>query len=330
MSQNSRKKCLAVCAQFTVFTGKHISAVLKKPHVQMQTGTIYILPWFRHKCGMKTVTLCNRTDCHFKCHHLICSGKRIFKCKVNLMLRRCDLMMRRCNLISHLLQRQNNLPSCILTQIDRRRIQISCSFVRNSRRNSIVICMEQEKFTLRIHFQCIALFLCFFQRPFQDQTRAQFIFSAILCTYITQKTGNFSILRTPWQYGKRRKIRLEIQLCLLFFCKSVQRSQVDRAAGIHCFFQAADRNCDIFQGSEHICKLQTDKLNAFFLHNLQNFCFSILLHNILSLSYTMILLYFSLTDLYTPSENNPLLLQPVFLPGSPIRPVTDLCAYLPQ
>ena len=37
---------------------------------------------------MKTVALCNRTDCHFKCHHLIGRGKRVFKC----IVRNCEIM----------------------------------------------------------------------------------------------------------------------------------------------------------------------------------------------------------------------------------------------
>ena len=147
-----------------------------------------------------------------------------------------------------------------------------------------------------------------------------------LCIHHTE-TGNFSILRTPWQYGKRRKSGLRYNSVSSSFANPFKeaRSIVQRSS---IAFSRQLTELRHFQGSEHIRKLQTDKLNAFFLHDLQNFCFSILLHNILSLSYTMILLYFSLTDLYTPSKNNRLLLQPVFLPGSPIRPATDLCAHL--
>ena len=127
-----------------------------------------------HKRRIQSVTLCNRFDCHLKRHDRICHVQRLVIMKINLMLCRRILMVRRFHDKSHLLQGQDHIAARIFTQIQRPDIKIACLFMRDRRRISLIIRVEQEKFTLRTDIKPVAHLFCVGEHTFQHISRISF------------------------------------------------------------------------------------------------------------------------------------------------------------
>ena len=192
----------------------------------MHAGTVDLLTGFGHKGSMKPVSFCNRPHRHLKGHQLIRRAKCIFIREIDLVLGRSDLMMRGLDLISHFLQCQNDIPSGILSQINRRSIQISCLLMGQRCRQAVIIRMEQEKLTFRVYLKRISHRRSPLQRFFQNPAGTDLIFTPVLPADITQKTGNLSVLRPPWKNREGIQIRFQIQILFFSIYKTVQRRAV--------------------------------------------------------------------------------------------------------
>ena len=178
----------------------------------MHTGTICFCLWLRHKCGMKSMAFCHNTNCHLKSCNAVGNLTNLAITKINLMLCRSGFMMGRFNFISHVFQIQHHITSCIFSKIQRTDIQISRLLMCHSRRIAIVIGMEQEKLTFRIDITGIAFFLCLACHVFQNISRTVFVRCTIRKIQITDHSGYFSLLWTPWQNCKSIQYRAEIKV----------------------------------------------------------------------------------------------------------------------
>ena len=58
-------------------------------------------------------------------------------------------MVGRFDLKAHIFQRKDHITSRVLSEIDRSKVKVSCLFMGDRSRLSVIIGMEQEKFALR-------------------------------------------------------------------------------------------------------------------------------------------------------------------------------------
>ena len=72
---------------------------------------------------------------------------------------------------------------------------------------------------------------------------------------------------------------MQIHVRLFNAHKSVYGRSVECASVIQRLFQLVGSDSNIFQMTEHICKLQADKFNILFLHQPHNVVPCIFLHN---------------------------------------------------
>ena len=175
------------------------------------------------------------------------------------MLSRSDLMMGRSHFIPHILQSQYNVPSGVFSQIHRTQIHKSGSLMSQCSRRTIIICMEKEKLTFRVYLKSISLFLSFFHSILKNISGTLFIRCSICLINITDKSGNLSLLGSPWKNTESIQIRMKVHILLLISIEAFHRRCIDHTFIIHSLFQLAERNRNILHGAEHIGKLKTDK-----------------------------------------------------------------------
>ena len=126
----------------------------------MQSRTAHTAFRLWHERSMQTVTFCDCFNRQSGCHDPVSSPQRFVIAKIDLMLRRSLFMMGSFHYISHIFQCQDHITSGILSEIYRSDIEISGIFMSHSSRPSLVVRMEQEKFTLRSHVKPVSHFLC--------------------------------------------------------------------------------------------------------------------------------------------------------------------------
>ena len=157
MLDDTTDKIICLFAQ-TIFVGgigKNIFSILCKRHVDMHPGTVHTKLRFRHKGGMQTMSFGDGLYCQFKGHNIVSCGKGFVIAEINLMLGRCHFMMGCLHYKSHLLQCQDHISSCIFAKIKRSQVKITRLFMCHSCGQSVLICVEQEKFALRSYFKRI-------------------------------------------------------------------------------------------------------------------------------------------------------------------------------
>ena len=145
----------------------------------------------------------------------------------------------------------------------------------NGSRQSVIIRMKQEKFTLGSDIKGIPHFFCFFYHFLQNISGISFKRCSVRFIHITNQSCNFSLLWSPRKYLQGVKIRLKIQIRFFQFYKSVNRCPIKHTAMVNHRFQLASGNCHIFHRSKYIRKLQTDKFHIFFFHKIQYIIFCI-------------------------------------------------------
>ena len=161
---------------------------------------------------MKTVPLRDRLYHHLESHKIIRCHQSLVISEIDFMLRRRNLMMRRCDLKSHLLQSQHHITSCVLPEINRSDIEISSSLMRKSRRETVLVRMEQEKFALRSGIESVSQFSGMCDCFFQYISRIHFVRGSVRAVHITDQTRHFSLLWTPGENFKRTQIRIKIHI----------------------------------------------------------------------------------------------------------------------
>ena len=252
--------------------------------MNVHTGTVHTGLGLRHKSCMKTVTLRNGTDSGFHRHDLVRCLQRIIHGKFYLVLTGSDLVSGGFHLVTHLFQCQYDIPPGIFPQIHRTQIKIACPLVGNGGGDAVIIRVKQEKFTLRIYFQCITQAFCFFQNFFQKISGASLIGSSICTDQITDQPCNLSLLRSPGQNTECGQIRAKIHFCFFRTDKAFNRRSINDTPVIHGFRKLSRRNGDILHRTEHIGKLKADKFHILFLHNIQNLLPAVLFHITISFS----------------------------------------------
>ena len=137
----------------------------------------------------------------------------------------------------------------------------------NHRRLSIIISMEQEKFTFRSYIQTISLIRCFLFCFSENVTWIAFKRLPVSGIHITDNTRYFSLLRAPWKDCKSVQIRIQIHIRFLHTNKTFNCRTVKHAFVIQRFFKLTSGNRHIFQRSKNVGKLKTDKFNILFLYH---------------------------------------------------------------
>ena len=102
---------------------------------------------------------------------------------------------------------------------------------------------------------------------FQHLSRISLKRCSIAPVYITDQSCNGSRLRSPGQNRKGVKIRIKIHIRFLDSCKPFNGGAVKHALVVQCLLQLAYGNRHVLQASEHIGKLQTDKLHILFFYH---------------------------------------------------------------
>ena len=186
-------------------------------------------------------------------------------------------MMRCLNSNSHILQCHHHISSGIFPKIHRTQVKIACLLMSDGRWLTIIIQMIQEKFTFRSYIKLISHICCFFDHFLQHIARISLKWHTIRSINITGQSGHLSLLWSPWKNGERIQIRMQIHIRFFDPYKSFNRRSIKHALIIQCFLQLTCRNGNIFQGSENIRKLQSDKFHVFFFYHANNI-FSGILH----------------------------------------------------
>ena len=168
----------------------------------MHSRSIHFSFRLRHKGRMKAMSFCNNTYCHLKGCNAICNFTDLTITEINFMLCRCSFMMRRLHFHSHIFQCKNHVTSRIFSKIQRTDIQVSRLLMCHSCRISIIIGMKQEKLTFRINITGIAFILCLTCNIFQNISWTVLIWRSIRKIQITDHSGYFSLLWSPWQNRK--------------------------------------------------------------------------------------------------------------------------------
>ena len=214
--------------------------------MNVHTGTIYLCTGLWHKGCMKTVALCDGTHCHLEGHDTICHLVCSCEFEIDLMLRRSSLMMGRLYLISHILQSQNHITSCIFSKIKWADIQISGFFVCQCGRHSVVICVEQEKLTFRVYLADIAFLCGHINHLLQNVSRAFLKRGSVTAVDIADQSGYFSLLRTPRKNGEGIVVRMQIHILLLFSGDSCNVGAVYHILIVKCPGELPRGNRNIF------------------------------------------------------------------------------------
>ena len=115
----------------------------------MHTRSIDSRLRLRHKCGMKAVAFRNRFYCHLKRHDIVSRHQPFRVFKVNFMLSRRHLVVRGLYHKSHILQIEHDIPTDILSLINRSHVEVPGHFVGLRRRSSLLVCLKNEKFAFR-------------------------------------------------------------------------------------------------------------------------------------------------------------------------------------
>ena len=237
----------------------------------MHAGTCRTSLWLRHKSRIKAEPLCNGTHCRLERHNPIRGFHRTRISEVNFMLPGRFFMMRGFDFKPHILQRHHHITTGVFSQIQRADIHISGLFMSYGCRHAVFILVEQEKFTFRINLKRISFLFNLFHRLFQDFSRADRKRCSICPADITQKSCNFSLLRSPWQDYKGIQIRAQIHILFPVSQFSVHAGTINQIAVVFHILQLGSGHGNVFERAEHVCKLQTNEFNVFLLYHLQNF-----------------------------------------------------------
>ena len=213
----------------------------------------------------------------FKGHQTICYRQCISILQVDFMLGRCHFMMGCLDSNSHILQCHHHISSGVFPKIHRTQVKIACLLMSDGRWLTIVIQMIQEKFTFRSHIKLISHICSFFDHFLQHKSRISLKWHTIRSINITDQSGHLSLLWSPWENGKRIQIRMQIHIRFFDPYKPFNRRSIKHTLIIQCFLQLTCRNGNIFQSSENIRKLQSDKFHVFFFYHANNI-FSGILH----------------------------------------------------
>ena len=179
-------------------------------------------------------------------------------------------MMRAFHHKAHFLQRQHDIPSCVLSQIQRAHVKISRLLMADRRRLRVVVQMEEEKFALRPHLKGIPHFRRFLQRPLQDISGISLKRTPVRADDVADQTRHLSLLRSPRKDLQRIRIRFQVQIRIFDPRISSDRRTVEHEPSVQRLLQLAHRHRHIFQASEQIRELQPDELHILFLSQLQN------------------------------------------------------------
>ena len=187
----------------------------------MHSGSMHAILRLWHKCGMQAVTLCYSSDRQLKGHNIVSGSKRLIVFKINFMLTGSYLVMGRLDFKAHFFQCQHHIPSCVLSQVHRTDVKITGFFMGGCGGLSAVIRVKQEEFTLRTDLESISHILRFPDHFLEDISGISLESLTICAVYVTDQSGNLSLLGTPGKNLKRIIIRIQIQVGFLDSYKTI-------------------------------------------------------------------------------------------------------------
>ena len=221
---------------------------------------------------------------HLEGHNIVRRLEHIRILKVNLVLGRRDFMMGGLYLELHSFQIHYNIPAHIFRQVNGGHIKIPCHFMGIGSWPSVIIRMEEEKFTLRAHMKGVAHVRRLCRRLLQYISWIPFKRLLIHSVDIADQARHLSLLRTPGKNLKGVQIRVKIHIGLIDADKAFNGRSVEYTPVFQRLRQLSGGNRHIFQHPENVRKLETDKLHILLLHHPDNVILAVFAHFLTPLS----------------------------------------------
>ena len=199
--------------------------------------------------------------------------------KINLVLPGSKLMIGRFHIKAHLLQRQDNIPSRILSQIDRAHIKKARFLMGKGRGISLIIRVEQEKLTLRPHVELVSQSFRVLHCPLQDPAGIAAVDRSVRSVNIADQPGHLPLLGPPREHSQGIQIRAQEHIHVVVMQEALHAGAVEYIALIQHPLQLPRGHRRVFQVPEQIHELQTDEFHILFFHHSQNIAFRIMAHN---------------------------------------------------
>ena len=139
------------------------SVAIAKTLVHMHTAAGDAVNGFRHKGGVKTVTLGHRANHQFEGLDAVSGGQRFIVFKINFMLARGTFMMGGLDFIAHVFQIIDHFTAGIGSLIHRREVKITGLVVGFQGGAAVAVGTEKEKFRFGADVEGIAHFFGFLQ-----------------------------------------------------------------------------------------------------------------------------------------------------------------------
>ena len=119
------------------------------------------------------------------------------------------------------------------------------------------------------------------QRADQNIARIAFKRRMIRTIYIADQSRNAVFFRRPGIDDKGIQIRIQTHIRFLNAHKALDGGAVKHTVVFQRFFQLLVGDRHVFQRTQNVCKLQTDKTHVVFAYHLHDLFFGILCHRCL-------------------------------------------------
>ena len=260
-------------AQFCVGVIERVFAVFHQRHVGVHTGTVDAVNGLRHERCVQAVTASIGFNNMFKGNNVVCGFQRFVKTEVDFVLTLCHFVVGSFNFKAHFFQRQADIAAALFALVGGTHIEIARNVAGLGGRVAFFIQLEQEEFTFRTDVERIAHVCGFFNDFFQNVSRVAEEWGFAVCAIDVANHARNAVF--PRQDDERIIIRAEIHVGFIDTNIALNRGTVEHAFIVQCFFELALGNRNIFQLTENIRELQTDKLHIFFFCDSQNIFFGV-------------------------------------------------------
>ncbi|MNC19193.1 hypothetical protein D3C75_671200 [compost metagenome] len=272
----AQTQCIALIVE-------HILAAFEQGLVCVHTGSVHAEKRLRHKSSMQAVLTGYRLHDELEGLNLVSGfdGVRIFE--VDFVLAGSNLMVGGFNFKAHFFKGQYDFTAAVLPKIHRRQIEISTLVIQFLCRVTLLVGSEQEEFRLRsnVH-RCIAHFFGFLETTLQNTARIAGKRCSVRHVHITNQTCNPAVCH-PRENNPSAKIRIQVHIGFFNTYITFDGRSVEHHFIVECFFKLAHGNFDVFDRSQQVSELQTNKTDVFFFGNADNILFG-KTHDTLSLS----------------------------------------------